>query len=242
MNDIERAGIYIHIPFCVKKCNYCDFPSFTRMEGLFGDYALTLCKEMELVRERYGYVSADTLFIGGGTPSIISVSDLSLIINTLTELFNVSENAEMTLEVNPGTVTYEKARAYRQLGFNRISIGFQAAQDRLLRLMGRIHTKDMFADCVNLVKKCGFTNINADIIFGIPTQTMEDWIETIDTVISSDITHVCYSQKSEKIHPGLKCVKRGITVYHDGERQMYDYAVAKLSSFRHYGSLFQNRL
>lgn len=91
-------------------------------------------------------------FIGGGTPSIISVSDLSLIINTLTELFNVSENAEMTLEVNPGTVTYEKARAYRQLGFNRISIGFQAAQDRLLRLMGRIHTKDMFADCVNLVK------------------------------------------------------------------------------------------
>jgi oxygen-independent coproporphyrinogen-3 oxidase len=239
MNDIERAGIYIHIPFCVKKCNYCDFPSFTRMEGLFGDYALTLCKEMELVRERYGYVSADTLFIGGGTPSIISVSDLSLIINTLTELFNVSENAEMTLEVNPGTVTYEKARAYRQLGFNRISIGFQAAQDRLLRLMGRIHTKDMFADCVNPVKKCGFTNINADIIFGIPTQTMEDWIETIDTVISSDITHVsCYSLEIGENTPWFKMRERGELPFTDDEleRQMYDYAVAKLGSsgFRHY--------
>jgi oxygen-independent coproporphyrinogen-3 oxidase len=239
MNDIERVGIYIHIPFCVKKCNYCDFTSFTGMEGLFSDYALALCKEMELVCERYGSMSADTVFIGGGTPSLIPIADLSLIINTLTKLFNVSKDAELTIEANPGTVTAEKAAAYRQLGFNRVSIGLQAAQNRILRLMGRIHTKDMFIDCVDLVKKYGFSNFNADIIFGIPTQTMEDWVETIDTVISSDITHVsCYSLEIGENTPWFQMRERGELPFTDDEleRQMYDYAVSKLSSngFGHY--------
>jgi len=239
MNNIEKVGIYIHIPFCVKKCNYCDFPSFAGMEGLFRDYAMALCKEMELVCERYGPVSADTVFLGGGTPSLIPIADLSLIINTLIKLFNISKDAEITLEANPGTVTAEKAGAYRQLGFNRISIGFQAAQDRILRLMGRIHTKDMFVDCVDLVKKYGFLNINADIIFGIPTQTMEDWVETIDTVISSDITHVsCYSLEIEENTPWFQMRERGELPYTDDEleREMYDYAIVQLGSkgFRHY--------
>jgi len=239
MNDAEKVGIYIHIPFCIKKCNYCDFPSFAGMEDLFGDYALALCKEMELAREKFGSVSADTVFIGGGTPSVIAVSDLSLIIDTLKKLFNVSEDAEMTLEVNPGTVTDEKARVYRQLGFNRISIGFQAAQDRLLKFMGRIHTKNMFVDCVDLVKKYGFADINADIIFGIPTQTMEDWVETIDTVLSADITHVsCYSLEIEENTPWFQMRESGELTFTDDEleRQMYEYAIAKLGSngFRHY--------
>lgn len=239
MNDVEKVGIYIHIPFCVRKCNYCDFPSFAGMEGLFGDYALALCKEMELAREKYGSVSADTVFIGGGTPSLIAVSDISLIINTLTKLFNISKDAEMTLEVNPGTVTGEKAGVYRQLGFNRISIGFQAAQDRLLKFMGRIHTKDMFVDCVDLVKKHGFSNINADIIFGIPTQTMEDWVETIDTLIKGDITHVsCYSLEIEENTPWFQMRESGElpTADDELERQMYGYAIAKLAEkgFRHY--------
>ena len=239
MNDIEKVGIYIHIPFCVKKCNYCDFPSFSGMEGLFRDYALALCKEMELAREKYGHVHADTVFVGGGTPSLIPAADFSLIIDTLTKLFSVSKDTEMTLEVNPGTVTDEKAEAYRRLGFNRISVGLQAAQDRILRLMGRIHTKDKFVDCIDMAKKFGFTNINADIIFGIPTQTMEDWAETIDTVIKSDITHVsCYSLEIGENTPWYRMRERGKLPYTDDEldRQMYNYAIAELgcNGFRHY--------
>ncbi|NLG88837.1 MAG: radical SAM family heme chaperone HemW [Clostridiaceae bacterium] len=239
MGCLEKVGIYIHIPFCVKKCNYCDFPSFAGMESLFGDYALALCKEMELATEKYGPVHADTVFVGGGTPSLIPAEYLSIIINALTKFFNISKDAEITLEVNPGTVTAEKAGAYRQLGFNRISIGLQAAQDRILRLMGRIHTKDMFIDCVDLVKRYGFTNINADIIFGIPTQTMEDWAETIHTVIKSDTTHVsCYSLEIGENTPWFEMRERGElpNIDDDLDRQMYDYAIAELGSsgFRHY--------
>lgn len=235
----RNIGIYIHIPFCIRKCNYCDFPSFPGMDAIFGDYTRALCTEIEAVSEKYPDVTVDTVFFGGGTPSVLPASHISGIIDALSGNFNVSENAEISIEVNPGTVTQEKAETYRKLGFNRISIGLQSACNNLLKFMGRIHTTEMFEECIELVKKSGFSNINADVIFGIPNQTMEDWQKTIELVLKKGVTHVsCYSLKIEEGTPWYELNEEGklLPADEDLEREMYYWAIKRLSDagFKHY--------
>ncbi len=227
----EPIGLYIHIPFCVSKCRYCDFPSFSGMQEYFDDYAEAMCREMKMIRERHGTLPVDTVYCGGGTPSLLSVEQITKIINTMSEMFIIKKNSEITIEANPGTVTAEKAKAYRELSFNRISIGLQAAQNKLLRFMGRIHTADMFINCIDLVKDYGFYNINADIIFGIPTQTMEDWNKTLQIIGKIDITHVsCYSLKLEENTLWYDMDRKGILPPVDDilEREMCYRAVSSL--------------
>lgn len=236
---METVGIYIHIPFCIKKCNYCDFPSYPGFEGIFHEYAEAVCTEMERMVQQYGPVTAETIFFGGGTPSLLPVQDISKIMNTLYKTFQVAKNAEITLEANPGTVTREKINAYRDLGFSRISLGLQAAQDRLLQFMGRIHTRETFLKTIQLAKQSGFTNINADIIFGVPGQSLEDWLETVDLVLQTGACHIsAYSLQIEKDTPWFKLQKKGELPYVDDslEREMYYQVIERLENagFHHY--------
>lgn len=191
-------GLYIHIPFCVQKCHYCDFSSYPGMESLWEDYAKAVVSELaiksELLRDRI----IETIFIGGGTPSLIPYHQISMIMDKI-RCFQLASDTEITIECNPGTLDASKLKAYAALGINRLSIGLQAYQERLLKLLGRIHTGKQFEEAVFLAKSHGFSNINADIIFGIPHQTLEDWRETLNRVMALDLPHVsCYGLKIEE--------------------------------------------
>ncbi|MBP7174840.1 MAG: radical SAM family heme chaperone HemW [Thermoclostridium sp.] len=228
---MEPVGVYIHIPFCVKKCNYCDFPSFPGLEDAFHEYAGAVCKEMERFSAEYGNPAVDSVFIGGGTPSLLSADDIAGIITTLRRVMNTTADAEITLEANPGTITREKARACKDTGMTRISLGLQAAQDHLLQSMGRIHTREMFLKSIEFITAVGIGNINADIMFGLPGQSMDDWLETMELVIGNDMNHIsAYSLQIEKDTPWFELQKKGElpNVDEDLEREMYHRAVQRL--------------
>ncbi|WP_252891451.1 radical SAM family heme chaperone HemW [Thermoclostridium stercorarium] len=235
----KTLGIYVHIPFCIRKCNYCDFPSYPGLDAIFRDYTRAVCREIETVASKHSDMTVDTIFFGGGTPSVLPADCISDIMNSLSANFEISEDAEISIEINPGTITGEKAEAYRKIGFNRASIGLQSASNNLLRFMGRIHTEEMFEECVKLLKGSGFHNINADVIFGVPTQTMEDWQETVELVLEKGVTHVsAYSLKIEEGTPWHELNERGKlpAVDEDLEREMYYWVIKKLkdAGFRHY--------
>lgn len=239
MEKQEPIGIYVHIPFCVKKCNYCDFPSYAGLSDLFHDYTEALLREAAVISEKYGHPEVDTVFFGGGTPSILPSEEIAGIIDTLKNLFVIKEHSEITLEANPGTITEEKAKTWLKAGINRLSIGLQAAQDNLLKFMGRIHTTQMFLECINLLKDLGCCNINADIIFGLPGQSMDDWQETTGLLIKSGLPHIsCYSLKIEEGTPWFELKKKGKLpdIDEDLEREMYYHVIseAKKAGYNHY--------
>lgn len=239
MGKKEPLGLYVHIPFCAKKCNYCDFPSFSGLSDLFHEYTEALLREVAAVSEKHGHPEVDTVFLGGGTPSILPAEDILRIVKAIESLFVIKSPSEITLEANPGTITKEKARIYMDAGINRVSVGLQAAQDHLLEFMGRIHTIDMFSECINLLKDLGFYNINADIIFGIPGQSMEDWMETVDLVIKSGLPHIsCYSLKIEEGTPWFELKRKGELPDADEnlEREMYYHVISEASKagYKHY--------
>ena len=234
-ND-TALGIYVHIPFCIKKCNYCDFPSYSNMDNIFSQYTNALCKEIEFVSEKYKNGIVDTIFFGGGTPSSLRKEYQNMY--TIQKKFRISNNAEISIELTQ-TITKEKLETYRALNINRISIGVQSANDRILNFMGRIHTRQMIEQSLELIKECGFKNINADIIFGVPNQTMVDLQDTIEFVLNKEVTHIsCYSLKVEENTPWYELQKRGeLPQVDDGlEREMYYWIVSRLknSSFEHY--------
>jgi len=235
----ETIGIYVHIPFCTRKCNYCDFPSLPGMNGYFNDYAGAVCMEIESIASNFSSMTADSVFFGGGTPSVLPPNCIAKMVNSLSKNLKISENAEISIEINPGTVSRDKAVAYKELGFNRISIGLQSASNSILKFMGRIHTREMFEECVDLVKESGFSNINADVIFGVPNQTMEDFRETIELVLAKGVTHVsCYSLKIEEGTPWYELNEKGELppVDEDLEREMYYWTIRRLNDagFKHY--------
>lgn len=236
---MDKYGIYVHIPFCVKKCNYCDFPSYPGFEGIFHDYAAAVCTEIENTRNEYGVLEADTIFFGGGTPSLLSPQDISLIFNAIEKSFRLTGDAEISLEANPGTLSEDKLKAYRDLGFNRISLGLQAAQNRLLQFMGRIHNREQFLGSIRMAKESGFDNINADAIFGIPGQSMEDWLETVELLLSEEVAHIsAYSLQIEEGTPWYNLQQQGKLPEVDEslEREMYYLVIKRLeeAGFHHY--------
>ena len=184
---MDRFGIYIHIPFCKKKCKYCDFISFSCFEEKEDVYVNALIKEIEY-RKIAKVVS--TIYIGGGTPSIIDSKNIIKILESIYSNFNVLEDAEITIEVNPGTVTKEKLEDYKAAGINRLSIGLQSTQNRILNLIGRIHTYEEFLNTYNLAKEVGFENINVDLMLAIPTQTEEELTRSVQDVINLNPNHI----------------------------------------------------
>lgn len=179
-----NSGLYIHIPFCVKKCNYCDFVSFE--SGCQKDYFECLNKEIELYSDFFNSYNIDTVFIGGGTPSAVN----SCYIEKILQNIKVDDNAEITIEVNPGTLSIEKLKAYKKAGINRISIGLQSANDNELKILGRIHTYEDFLRSYEMIVNAGFTNINTDIMFGIPNQTLDSFKNTLSEVKKLNPTHI----------------------------------------------------
>ena len=181
---------YIHIPFCVKKCAYCDFLSSVQNEESREKYVNALVREIKEYRHLQEQYVISTIFIGGGTPSILSPNQIQRIFEALHSTFEFVKDAEITIEANPGTVTKEKLDVYRTCGINRISFGLQTTNNEELRLLGRIHTYEEFLESYSLARQCGFTNINVDLISAIPKQTVSSWEETLQNVISLNPEHI----------------------------------------------------
>jgi oxygen-independent coproporphyrinogen-3 oxidase len=183
-------GLYLHIPYCVKKCAYCDFVSFPD-DGTIGDYCDALCREMELtVAAGLCDLLFDTVYIGGGTPSLLSGKQMEKLLSTLKTVFPVAEDAEISMESNPGTTTPENLAAYREAGVNRLSVGLQSSCDEILKLIGRIHQYREFERTVQDARDAGFDNINVDVMHGLPGQTEARYLETLKNVCDLDVEHI----------------------------------------------------
>lgn len=179
MMNKKKLEIYVHIPFCAKKCAYCDFLSFPGNMRMRREYTDKLLEEIRIQSSFVREYQVDTIFLGGGTPSVLDVSDITDIMGALKEHYDIAPDAEITIEVNPGTVKMEGLVAYREAGINRVSMGLQSADDTELRYLGRIHTYDEFLKSFQRVRMAGFMNVNVDLISAIPGQTPESWRNTL---------------------------------------------------------------
>ena len=191
MNNISsKPGIYIHIPFCQSKCSYCDFYSTTTL-NYKDTFIKALLKEIELLAGKIICNQPfDTVYIGGGTPSLLNIDDIACILKILYKKFNITNNAEITIEINPGTVTNEKLVSYLSLGINRLSIGIQSFLDKELQNLGRIHTSQEAESTVQMARETGFQNINLDLIYALPGQSINDWIFTLNRSLSFYPEHI----------------------------------------------------
>lgn len=185
----EKIGIYIHIPFCLSKCKYCDFLSFPMDEINREKYIKALIEEIKGFNNPYDY-EVVSVFIGGGTPTISEKSQLTRIMDTVCQCFDVSLDAEITIECNPKTADLNKLKAIRNAGVNRLSIGVQSMEDRFLKVLGRVHEVEDVYDTFSIAKQAGFNNINADLMFSLPGQTVEDWKNTLEMTLKLKPTHI----------------------------------------------------
>lgn len=185
----RNLEIYIHIPFCVKKCDYCDFLSAPAGREQQEAYVQALIREIEAFPQKEQY-RISSIFFGGGTPSLLSAKWIVMIMELLKREFYVEEDAEITLECNPGTADLEKLRAYHDCGINRLSFGLQSANDEELQLLGRIHTWDTFVQTYQAARQVGFSNINIDLMSALPGQTVESWCKTLKKVLQLSPEHI----------------------------------------------------
>ena len=218
--------LYLHMPFCVRKCAYCDFLSFPTDQETQNLYTRRLREDIDAMGKKYGDIPVDTIFIGGGTPSVPDSALIVGIMEHVRKAFHVAEGAEISMEANPGTVTREKLTDYRRTGINRLSFGLQSANDRELKLLGRIHTWAEFLESFHLARECGFTNINIDLMSALPGQTRESWKDTLKRVTDLNPEHIsAYSLIIEDGTPfGEKYGSeegRKLLPDEDSEREMY---------------------
>lgn len=230
---LSPLELYIHIPFCVRKCAYCDFLSSAGSEETIERYVEALAKEIHAYQSMAQNYIVTTVFFGGGTPSILSGAQMEKICEALREVFHFATDAEITIEANPGTVTAEKLKVYQNCGINRISFGLQSTNNEELKLLGRIHTYEEFLDSYRLARTAGFLNINVDLISAIPQQTLESWESTLNRVIALEPEHIsAYSLIIEEGTPFAKTYGEGAPLEGDlpseeEERAMY-YRTEKL--------------
>ena len=202
ISDSQPAGLYIHIPFCLRKCPYCDFYSITDL-SLQTTFLEALASEMNMASELDKVF--DTLYIGGGTPSVLDIKAIDNIIKTAHQCFNILSNAEITLEVNPGTVTLEQLKSYRQAGVNRINMGVQSFNSANLDFLERIHSAKEAQMAVKWTQKSGYENIGLDLIYGIPGQTTLSWLKDLHSAVEFHPQHLsCYMLSFEPDTPMQK--------------------------------------
>ncbi len=195
----KPLGLYIHIPFCEKKCNYCDFASFDNIRDLEKSYIRSILRLFADYAESMKAYEIDTVYIGGGTPSILSSGSLKKLFHAIKTKLPLKEDAEITCEVNPASAIYRKLKLLKKLGVNRLSIGVQSFNDEELKTLGRIHTAENAKETIENAKKAGFQNISADIIFSIPGQTKESFEKTLSELLALKCQHIsAYSLKVEK--------------------------------------------
>ena len=193
----KELGLYIHIPFCHTKCTYCDFNTYSGLENLIDDFSESIYKEINFwgIREFY---KVDTIFIGGGTPSYVDTEIIKNILNKISDNFLLSKNPEITLEINPEDVNEKKALEWKEIGINRCSLGVQSLVNSELKILNRRHDSEKAIEAINILSKI-FNNISVDLIYGLPLQTKDSYIETLKKIISQNINHIsCYSLQVEK--------------------------------------------
>lgn len=232
MKNTKTIGLYIHIPFCRQKCLYCDFPSWAGKEGQMQGYVDALTKEIENRGKEYADRKVVSVFFGGGTPTTLSIPMLEQLMQAVFANWDIAEDAEITTEANPGTLDGEMASALKRMGFNRLSMGVQAWQNRLLRDLGRIHTIETFQENLKAVREAGFTNINTDLMFALPNQTMADWQETVKNIVAMNPEHIsAYSLIIEEGTPFYDRYEKGELKPAEEEldREMYHWAVDYLA-------------
>lgn len=232
---MKELGIYIHIPFCVRKCLYCDFVSYAKKENVVEKYIEALQKEILDWKKSNNDVKIKTIYIGGGTPSCIDSKFITEILN----LINIKNAEEITIEVNPGTVNKEKLYDYKNAGINRLSIGLQSTNNELLKKIGRIHNYEQFLETYKMARKVGFNNINVDLMIGLPGQTMDDLKTSLEDIINLNPEHISvYSLILEDETPLKKMIENNILKLpeEDLERQMYWYTkdFLKINGYNHY--------
>lgn len=230
---MRPISIYIHIPFCKEKCYYCDFTSFAHREEQFSSYVDSLCREIKGYEHMLQEVEVQTLFIGGGTPTILPPAYIHRIMEQLYISFKISPYAEISVESNPGTVTKHSLHELRSSGINRLSIGLQAWQNSLLTKLGRIHTVEQFLSTYHDAREAGMTNINIDLMFSLPDQSLQQWEETLAHIIKLQPEHIsCYSLIIEEHTITHNQYKNGLLELptEDIDRQMYRLAVDMLQT------------
>ena len=231
---MKDMGLYIHIPFCKSKCKYCDFVSFSNKENLIEKYVDCIKQEIRDIgiSNLYDYkdgkdnlITLKTIYIGGGTPSVINSNYIKEIINCVRQNIKVEDNAEITIEINPGTVDNEKLKTYKEAGVNRLSIGLQSTDNNTLKRIGRIHTYEDFLNTYNIARQLDFKNINVDLMLALPEQTIQELIDGLKKVIDLNPEHISiYSlilEEGTKLYEEIEKEKKYVLPSDDIERQMY---------------------
>ena len=231
---MKELELYLHIPFCERKCAYCDFLSAPADLPVRISYIKKLQEEIAYYGAQYGEYQVSSIFFGGGTPTILEGYQLAAILETVKEHFNITTDAEITVECNPGTLTAGKAEKLVQAGFNRLSMGLQSADDRELQLLGRIHNFAQFLESYDLARKAGFQNINVDLMSALPGQTLKSWQDTLQKVTALRPEHIsAYSLIIEEGTPFYERFAEDERIREEGghprllpeedvERQMYE--------------------
>lgn len=236
---MKELGIYVHIPFCKQKCSYCDFISYSNKNNLVDKYIEKLKKEIKEKAEKLNEYEVTTIYIGGGTPSYIENKHIAEILETIKKNYTVSKKAEITIEVNPGTVTKHKLTSYVRDGINRISIGLQSCNDNLLKMIGRIHTFEEFLNTYKLAQEAGFTNINVDLMIGLPNQTIDNVKDSLEKIIKLKPKHISvYSLIVEEGTPIYRKIEKGELELPNEDLERKEYWEVKRSleefGYKHY--------
>lgn len=231
---MQPYSLYIHVPFCIHRCAYCDFNTYAGMEKKIPAYVDALCQEMRLVSRSAGKkLPAHTIFFGGGTPSVLPEWSIGQILDTVRESYDLNDDAEITLEANPGTVSLEYLRFLRAQGVNRLSFGMQSADDRELHWLTRQHIFQDVVHAVEWARAAGFENLSLDLIFGLPAQTMETWTRSLEQALKLEPEHLSlYSLIVEPETPLFRWVERGLVENPDDDNAagMYEYAMERLET------------
>ena len=230
MMESGGRGLYIHVPFCGVKCRFCHFATFPGLKRLAPRYLAALQKEMAF----YTGKKIDTIFLGGGTPTVLEAEDLLNIFLWIESNFDLSPGGEATVECNPESVTGPKWAALKRAGVGRVSLGLQAAQDRLLRALGRAHTYAQFESVWRQARSFGFCNMNVDLMFGLPSQTLEEWVETIERVLELEPEHV--SAYALEVEEQTAFRSMGVKTDEDLQAEMYSLLCEKMAraGYGHY--------
>ena len=249
---MKEISLYIHIPFCKQKCLYCDFPSYSGKEMLMNEYIDALNKEILHKAEKY---IINSIFIGGGTPSYLNDSNLQSLLETLNKL-NLKQNLEFTVECNPGTLSKSNLDTMRKYNVNRISMGLQSTKNSILKEIGRIHSFEEFKNNYFLAREIGFDNINVDLMFGLPNQTIEDWKESLEEIAKLEPDHIsAYSliieegthfyklYEKEKLNLPDEDIERLMYLYTKDILSKYEYHQYEISNFAKIGKeCFHNKV
>ena len=229
----KRLGIYIHIPFCASKCGYCDFYSLAGCEHLMPEYHQALLAHLKESAQAIKAYEVDSLYFGGGTPSFYGADRIADIFNTLKLNGNVRVDSEVTVECNPDSTSPNALKLLREEGVNRLSIGVQATDNNILKLIGRRHNFQQAQQTIQQARKAGFENINLDLIYGLPSQTKHDWAETLAKIVELHPEHIsCYGLRLEEGTPMYE-EYHGSPILPDDDEQadMYCYAAEMLERY-----------